>query len=130
MVELNHTIVAARDQDATARFFTEVLGLAEPQRFGPFLMVQPENSVTLDVAAADGAITSQHYAFLVRDDEFDEIFGRVTERGLKYWADPHHTEPDTINTRDGGRGFYFDDPNGHILEVLTREYGSGAEQRG
>lgn len=130
MVELNHTIVAARDQDATARFFTEVLGLAEPQRFGPFLMVQPENSVTLDVAAADGEITPQHYAFLVRDDEFDEIFGRITERGLKYWADPHHTEPDTINTRDGGRGFYFDDPNGHILEVLTREYGSGVDQRG
>lgn len=130
MVELNHTIVAARDQDATARFFTEVLGLAEPQRFGPFLMVQPENSVTLDVAAADGEITPQHYAFLVRDEEFDEIFGRITDRGLKYWADPHHTEPDTINTRDGGRGCYFDDPNGHILEILTREYGSGADQRG
>ncbi len=130
MVELNHTIVAARDQDATARFFTEVLGLAEPRRFGPFLMVQPENSVTLDVAAADGAITSQHYAFLVSDEEFDEIFGRITERGLKYWADPHHTEPGTINTRDGGRGCYFDDPNGHVLEILTREYGSGTDQRG
>jgi len=130
MVQLNHTIVAARDREATARFFSEVLGLPEPAPFGPFLMVQPENAVTLDVAAADGDVTSQHYAFLVGDDEFDEIFGRITARGLRYWADPHHHRPGEINTRDGGRGLYFEDPNGHNLEILTREYGSGPDQRG
>ncbi|MDQ3274002.1 MAG: VOC family protein, partial [Actinomycetota bacterium] len=68
---------------------------------------------------------SQHYAFLVSDRKFDEIFGRIRERKLSYWADPYHREPDEINTRDGGRGLYFDDPDGHNLEILTRPYGSG-----
>lgn len=128
-VQLDHTIVAAKDQAATANFFTEVLGLPAAQRFGPFLMVRPENGVTLDVMEQDGDIAPQHYAFLVSEAEFDQIHGRITDRGIRYWADPHHTEPGSINTRDGGRGLYFDDPNGHNLEILTREYGSGADQR-
>ena len=93
-------------------------------------MVQPENGVTLDVAQWAGEIAPQHYAFLVSDAEFDEIFGRITDRGIGYWADPHQQEPGTINTRDGGRGLYFEDPNGHNLEILTREYGSGSDRRG
>lgn len=128
-VQLNHTIVAAMDQEATANFFTEILGLSAPRRFGPFLMVQPQNSVTLDVAQRSGEIAPQHYAFLVGEAEFDEIYGRISSRGLDYWADPGHQEPGTINTRDGGRGLYFRDPNGHNLEILTREYGSGPDQR-
>lgn len=129
-VQLNHTIVAATDQEATANFFTEVLGLPAAERFGPFLMVQPQNDVTLDVAQRAGAISPQHYAFLVSEAEFDEIRDRITGRGLEYWADPGHQEPGVINTRDGGRGLYFDDPNGHNLEILTREYGSGPDSRG
>lgn len=125
-VQLNHTIVAAHDREATARFFTEILGLPAPEPFGPFLMVKPANAITLDVAAQQGVIAAQHYAFMVSEDEFTEIFGRIRDRGLDYWADPHHTRPGEINTNDGGRGVYFDDPNGHVLEILTREYGSGS----
>ena len=119
-VQLNHTIVAARDKAASARFLSEVLGLPEPVPFGPFLTVATSNDVTLDfLEVPDSEIASQHYAFLVTEEEFDEIFGRITDRGLSYWADPHHAEPGRINTRDGGRGVYFDDPDGHKLEILT-----------
>jgi catechol 2,3-dioxygenase-like lactoylglutathione lyase family enzyme len=124
-VQLNHTIVAARDSQASAQFLAEILGLPAPERFGPFVMVQPTNDVTLDFMATDTDIHTQHYAFLVSENEFDEIFGRIQSRGLDYWADPYHREPGVINTRDGGRGIYFDDPNGHNLEILTRPYGSG-----
>jgi catechol 2,3-dioxygenase-like lactoylglutathione lyase family enzyme len=124
-VQLNHTIVAARDSQASAQFLAEILGLPAPERFGPFVMVQPTNDVTLDFMATDADIHTQHYAFLVSENEFDEIFGRIQSRGLDYWADPYHREPGVINTRDGGRGVYFDDPNGHNLEILTRPYGSG-----
>ncbi len=124
-VQLDHTIVEARDKRATARFFSEVLGLPEPVPFGPFETVRTDNGITLDFADAAGEIAPQHYAFLVGDGEFDAIMGRIRERGLAYWADPHHRQPGKINTRDGGRGLYFDDPNGHNLEILTRPYGSG-----
>jgi catechol 2,3-dioxygenase-like lactoylglutathione lyase family enzyme len=124
-VQLNHTIVAARDKRASAKFLAEILGLPEPAPYGPFMMVQVDNDVTLDFMDAEGPITGQHYAFLVGEDEFDQILGRVRERGLTFWADPGHTQPNEINTRDGGRAFYFDDPVGHNLEALTRPYGSG-----
>lgn len=123
--QLNHTIVAARDKATSATFLAEILGLPTPEPFGPFMTVQAENNVTLDYMDTRGAITSQHYAFLVSEGEFDEIFGRIRERGLAYWADPGHSRAGEINTRDGGRGVYFEDPDGHNLEILTRPYGSG-----
>ena len=73
----------------------------------------------------DGEISPQHYAFLVSESEFDQIFDRVRERSLPYWADPAQSQTGEINHNDGGRGFYFEDPNGHFLEVITRPYGSG-----
>jgi catechol 2,3-dioxygenase-like lactoylglutathione lyase family enzyme len=124
-VELNHTIVAARDKRASAEFLATILGLPAPAPFGPFLVVRAANDVSLDFLDADGEITPQHYAFLVGEAEFDEIFGRIRERRLPYWADPFKRRPDEINTRDGGRGIYFEDPDGHLLEILTRPYGSG-----
>jgi catechol 2,3-dioxygenase-like lactoylglutathione lyase family enzyme len=124
-VHLNHTIVAARDKQASATFLAEILGLPAPKPFGPFMGVQVDNDVTLDFIEADGDITPQHYAFLISEAEFDEIFGRIRERGLQYWADPGRRHPGEINTRDGGRGVYFEDPNGHYLEILTRPYGGG-----
>ena len=126
-VQLNHTIVAARDKRVSASFMTEVLGLAAPQPYGPFLVVAVDNGVSLDFAdwTGEGELTRQHYAFLVSEGEFDQIFGRIRARNLEYWADPHHDVPAEINTRDGGRGCYFDDPDGHVLEILTRPYGSG-----
>lgn len=124
-VQLNHTIVRARDREASARFLTEVLGLPEATSFGPFLVVELANGVSLDFLAADREITGQHYAFLISEAEFDPIFERIRERGVRYWADPGRSRPGEINRRDGGRGVYFEDPNGHFLEILTRPYGSG-----
>jgi catechol 2,3-dioxygenase-like lactoylglutathione lyase family enzyme len=123
--KLNHTIVYARDKHASAAFLSEVLGLPAPVPFGPFMGVHAGNEVTLDFMDADGEITPQHYAFLISEAEFDEIFARIRERKLPYWADPTQHQRGEINTRDGGRGVYFEDPNGHFLEILTRPYGSG-----
>jgi catechol 2,3-dioxygenase-like lactoylglutathione lyase family enzyme len=124
-VQLNHTIVYCRDQQASAAFMSDVFGLPEAPRFGPFLVVEMANGVSLDYMSVDIDIPGAHYAFLVSEDEFDTIFGRVQERGLQYWADPHQNEPGEINHHDGGRGVYFPDPSGHFLEILTRPYGSG-----
>ena len=122
---LNHTIVYARDKRASAAFLAEVLGLPAPVPFGPFLGVQAGNEVTLDFMDTDDEIVPQHYAFLISEREFDEIFARIRERKIPYWADAGQRQRNKINTRDGGRGIYFEDPNGHLLEVLTRPYGSG-----
>jgi catechol 2,3-dioxygenase-like lactoylglutathione lyase family enzyme len=124
-IRLNHTIVAAHNKETAAKFLTEILGLPAPSLLGPFAVVRVSDDTSLDYIDADGEITSQHYAFLVDEIEFDEIFGRIRERGLTYWADPGRQERDQINTWDGGRGLYFDDPNGHLLEIITRPYGSG-----
>ena len=123
-VELNHTIIKAHDKGASARFLTEILGLPESSPFGPFQVVTTANGVHLDFYEIDGEIISQHYAFLITENEFDEIFARIRERRLDYWADPYRSRPGEINRRDGGRGLYFEDPNGHLLEILTRPYGS------
>ncbi|MBT2421591.1 VOC family protein [Streptomyces sp. ISL-22] len=124
-VQLNHTIVAAHDKKASARFLADILGLEVSPQYGPFIPVEIPNGVTLDYLDSPGAITPQHYAFLVSEDDFDTIFGRIREAGLTYWADPYHRRPGEINHNDGGRGAYFEDPNGHNLEILTRPYGSG-----
>ena len=123
--KLNHTIVYARDKRASAKFLSKIFGFPAPVPFGPFMGVQTGNEVTLDFMDADGEITPQHYAFLISEAEFDEIFARIRGRKLPYWADPAQQELNQINTRDGGRGVYFEDPNGHLLEILTRQYGSG-----
>jgi catechol 2,3-dioxygenase-like lactoylglutathione lyase family enzyme len=121
-IKLNHTIVYVSDKVASSRFMAELFGLPEPVAFGPFLGVEVGNEVTLDFYDEEGAGSPQHYAFLVGELEFDQIFGRIKARGLAYWADPGHRLEGEINTNDGGRGVYFDDPNGHILEIITRPY--------
>jgi catechol 2,3-dioxygenase-like lactoylglutathione lyase family enzyme len=126
-VELNHTIVAARDKLTAAMFLADLLGLPAPTTFGPFLVVCLGNGVSLDFMETSEDIQPQHYAFLVSEAEFTTIFNRIRAQDLQYWADPAHQQEGEINTRDGGRGVYFDDPNGHILEILTRPYGSGTE---
>jgi catechol 2,3-dioxygenase-like lactoylglutathione lyase family enzyme len=124
-VQLNHTIVHATDRERTAAFLVDLLGLPQPTPFGPFLVVQTANDVSLDVMADSGSFQPQHYAFLVTEEEFDAIFGRIQARGLNYWADPGHRRPGEINHNDGGRGVYWSDPDGHNLEIITRPYGSG-----
>jgi catechol 2,3-dioxygenase-like lactoylglutathione lyase family enzyme len=107
-VELNHTIVWCNDKQKSATFLAEL-----------------DNGVSLDFMEKTGKVALQHYAFLIGEDDFDAVFARITERGLEYWADPGKQRPGEINRNDGGRGVYFDDPDGHLLEVLTRPYGSG-----
>jgi catechol 2,3-dioxygenase-like lactoylglutathione lyase family enzyme len=124
-IDFNHTIVSARDSEASARFLAEMLGLPAPRKWGPFQIVATANGANIDFMNSDSGITPQHYAFLVSELEFDEIFGRIQERSLSYWADPSQKQSGEINHRDGGRGVYFEDPDGHLLEVITRPYGSG-----
>lgn len=127
-VQLNHTIVHATDPVASASFLSEMLGLAAPTTFGPFQVVDLANGVSLDFidAGPDGVVLVEHYAFLVADDDFDAVYGRIRARGLDHWADPHGQLPGQINTHDGGRGVYWRDPDGHVLEIITRPYGSGS----
>lgn len=126
-VELNHTIVAVSDRKAAAEWVAEILGLEPPTSWGPFYGVDLANGVQLDFA--DGGsepVRPTHYAFLISEPEFDEIYGRIVERGIEHWADPMRSRPGEINRNDGGRGVYFLGPDGHFLEVITRPYGSGA----
>ena len=125
-VQLNHTIISVRDKRESATFLADILGLAEPVPYGPFLVVQVDNDVSLDFADDHGSSSSQHYAFLVSEPEFDEIFSRIRERELPYWADPMKSRPGEFNTNDGGRGVYWNEPGGHFLEIITRPYGSGS----
>lgn len=123
-IELNHTIVAARDREASAKFLAGILGLRVSHPYGPFLPVETHNGVSLDyLETGERPVTPQHYAFLVSEDEFDAIFARITGAGIGYYAGPGHQSPGQINRNDGGRGVYFDDPNGHTMEIITRPYG-------
>lgn len=123
-VTLNHTIVHAHDAAATARFLTEILGLLPYKKVSHFTVVQVGDT-SLDLIETDTEIASRHFAFLVSEAEFDGIFDHIRARGLSYWADPFRRQPGEINRWDDGRGVYFDDPNGHLLEIITRPYGSG-----
>ena len=124
-IKLNHTIVWSKNKKASARFFTEMFGRPEATTFSHFLVVEMDNGVSLDFAETRRQIVSQHYAFLVSESEFDAIHSRIKERRLDYWADPGQTHLGEVNRHDGGRGLYFEDPSGHLLEIITRPYGSG-----
>ncbi len=124
-IRLDHTIVPAKDKVASARFFAEIFGLSV--KLGYFAQVQINESLTFDFAdesetsgeSAVVQIPSHHYAFHVSDAEFDAIFDRVKTKGLSYGSGPFNSTDGQIYSRRGGRGFYFEDPNGHLLEVMT-----------
>jgi catechol 2,3-dioxygenase-like lactoylglutathione lyase family enzyme len=124
-IQFNHTILYAHDSEASAKFLGEMLGLPAPVKWGPFVVVKTDNGTNLDYMDTDGEITSQHYAFLVDEPNFDAIFARIRARNLPYWADSGQVQQGQINPRDGGCGLYFEEPNGHFLEIITRPYGSG-----
>ncbi|MEU6672415.1 VOC family protein [Streptomyces sp. NPDC046727] len=124
-VELNHTIVHARDNRESAEFLAHILGLEVGSEWGPFVPVDTSNGVTLDFATIPAeSIVMQHYAFLISEEEFDAAFARIREAGITYFADPHRKQPGEINHHFGGRGLYFMDPAGHAMEIITRPYGS------
>ncbi|MEV4432971.1 VOC family protein [Streptomyces sp. NPDC049555] len=124
-VHLDHTVVNSTHRFTGARFLTELLGAPDPEVNGPFAAVRLEGGVTIDYAdhiVPAGEIVPQHFCYRVTDEHFDEIFARVQERGLEYWADPYHRTPGEINHLAGGRGFYVLDPDGHNVEFLTRTH--------
>jgi len=126
-VTFNHTIIAARDRRESASFIARLFGLSEPVEWGPFASVALDEGVLLQFAEPGiDDIQMQHYAFLVDDETFDAIYERMLARNIEHWADPQTTLPGQINTHHGGRGFYFKDPAGHGMEVITRPYGSAS----
>jgi catechol 2,3-dioxygenase-like lactoylglutathione lyase family enzyme len=122
-VEFNHTIVWCRDKERSAAFVASILGRTAPATFMHFKVVALDNGASLDFLQKEGEVSRQHYAFLVTEEEFNPIFARIEANGA-YWADPARTQPGEINRHFGGRGVYFEDPDGHLLEVITRPYGS------
>jgi hypothetical protein len=125
-ITFNHTIIWSTDKRQSATFLTELFDLPSATPVGRFLAVTLANDVSLDYAdAPEGQeVVRQHYAFLVSEDEFDAIYGRIRSRGLEHWADPMSTRPGEINHDHGGRGVYFREPSGHQLEILTRPNGA------
>ena len=128
-IRLDHTIVPSKDKTAAAAFFAEIFGLHVTPGPTYFAQVQVNESLTLDFADEAEAWggpgfdpargQSLHYAFHVSDAEFDAIFSRVKAKKLPYGSEPYSHDNGRINRRRGGRGFYFEDPNGHLLEIMT-----------
>lgn len=121
---LNHTIVWCHDRYRSSGFLSEILGLRPPRPFLHFMVVELANGVSLDFMDKEGTVAPQHYAFHVSDAEFDAGFARIKARNIPYWADPGRSQPGEINRHWGGRGVYFEDPDGHLLELITKPYGS------
>ena len=118
-ITLNHTIVPARDKEAAARFFAEIFGLRYDGTKGPFAPVRVNDALTLDFAEAKEPVPVEHYAFHVGDAEFDTILGRVKAAGLAFGSGPWSLTDGKLNDWNGGRGVYFKDPDGHVLELMT-----------
>jgi catechol 2,3-dioxygenase-like lactoylglutathione lyase family enzyme len=129
-MRLDHTIIAARDGERSARWFTDLFGLPPPVPFSVFWQVSLPDGVDLDfdTYGEDGTFTTSHYAFLVDDAEFDAILGRIRNGGIEHWADPGRQISGEINHHDGGRGVYFADPDDHLLEIITVPYGGVAKR--
>ncbi len=125
--QLNHTIVWCSDKARSSAFLCDVLGLPPAKPFSHFLVAELGNGVSMDFMDQEGEIARQHYAFLVSDAEFDRGFNLIQARGLTYWADPAREKPGEINHHWGGRGVYFKDPDGHLLELITKPYGALSE---
>ena len=125
-IQFKHTIVWCRDKQKSSAFLTGILGLPAPIPFGPMLVVKLANGTSLDFYQHDeGDIAMQHYAFLMSEEEFDAALARIKAQGLAIWADPGKQQPGEIYRHFGGRGVYFDDPDGHFLEFMTKPYDLG-----
>ncbi|MGH6674194.1 MAG: VOC family protein [Xanthobacteraceae bacterium] len=115
---LNHTIVPAHDKKAAAQFFARIFGLHPDTKGGHFAPVRVNDTLTL-LFDDEEEFESHHYAFYVGDAEFDAIFGRIREAKLAYGSGPRSLDDGKLNHWNGGRGVYFRDQNGHVLELMT-----------
>jgi len=132
-IRLEHVLIPARDQDASARFLADLLGLEVSRESsgappGYFAVVRVED-ITLDFASME-EFDSHHYAFAVDDERLDAVLARIEAMGLQYSADPGHRQVGRLNDNDGGRGLYVHDPDGHNLEFLTRPITDGPASHG
>ena len=123
-IQFNHLLIFAHDKHESAHFLTSLFGLPDPTPAGYFLAVDVDNAVTLHYGEPGVDFISQHYAFLVSDEDFDAILNRIRERNITFWADPRRQLVGEININHGGRGLYFMDPSGHGLGIITRPYES------
>ena len=119
---LDHTIIPSRDKEASARFFARIFGLEYEGPWGPFAPVKVNETLSMDFDDRRQPIQPHHYAFIASDEEFDAVLERVKGEGLPFGSGPRSLEDGEINHHYGGRGFYFRDPNGHVLEVITHTY--------
>jgi catechol 2,3-dioxygenase-like lactoylglutathione lyase family enzyme len=126
-VELNHIIVPARDRWASARFLADILGLEAAPEWAHFVPVRTANGVTLDFADSKD-FRHLHCAFLVSETDFDSAMSRIKSAGVNFYAEFDGTGHSEINRLYDGRGVYFDDPNGHMFELITRPYGTRPER--
>ncbi|HVE48346.1 MAG TPA: VOC family protein [Casimicrobiaceae bacterium] len=122
-IELDHTIVPSKDRKTAARLLAELFGVAWSETgIGPFCPVYVNQGLTLDFDQVDGAFPVQHYCFRVSDAEFDSILSRIRAEGIEYRSTPHGPVDMQVNTRHGGRIVYWDEPDGHVWEILTQSY--------
>lgn len=122
-VELDHTIVPSRDRRAAAELLATLLGVPWAESgVGPFCPVYVSDSLTLDFDQAEGAFPVQHYAFRVSEAEFDGILARIRARGIAYRSTPHGPVDMQVNMQHGGRIAYWNEPDGHVWEILTVSY--------
>ena len=120
-ITLNHTIIASHNHVEGARFYQRIFGFEFVKQWGHFVVVKVNDTLTLDFMNQD-AFSASHYAFKVSEQQFDEILSRLTEDKVVIGSGPQSLEDGQINTNDGGRGVYFKDPDGHVLEILTVDY--------
>ena len=121
-VQFNHTIVASKNREESARFYRDLFELPPAQSWGLFTNIQLTDGVLIQFAEPPVEIQMQHYAFLLDDALFDRAYARLREAGIEHWADPQMRRPNETNTEHGGRGVYFKDPVGHAIELITRPY--------
>jgi catechol 2,3-dioxygenase-like lactoylglutathione lyase family enzyme len=121
-VQLNHLIIPANDKWVSANFLADILSLDAGPQWGPFAPLRTSNAVTIDFVDAE-EFETHHCAFLVSEDEFDAALARLRNKGVVYYADFMRKRSGEINHLYGGRGVYFDDPSGHLFEIITRPYG-------
>lgn len=122
-IQLDHTIVSARNRDSSAQLLAHLLGVSHgPASAGPFYAVYVNDDLTLDFVQDDGEFPIAHFCFRVEDDEFDAILERIKAAGIAYRSSVRGPVDNQINNYLGGRGFYWNEPEGHQWEVLTVSY--------
>lgn len=120
-ITLNHTIVSSHDHISSAKYYERIFGFEFVQMWGSFAVVKVNSTFTLDFMKENN-FSAQHYAFKVSEQQFDEIFARIKNESIAFGSGPIKFNDGKINNNDGGRGVYFKDPNGHLLEIITKDY--------